>query len=178
MRLAAVVAQAVDRLLGIPLWVFHCADDAIFPVACSDKLVRTMRAANGSGAIGRGAGGGAAAAAAEGDAEGDGSCVRYSRFDRDQVRWKNTKRSRPASCAGYSSVLLVIQVKRRFLTLTHVVFRSAACVAFCSVTAERAGGFYRRGSRAQHGHYGLAHSRGLRLAARTAFRQTISFPLS
>jgi len=57
-----LLQQAVDRLKGIPMWVFHCADDAIFPVACSDKLVRTLNAANSASS----------------------SLVRYSRFERDQ----------------------------------------------------------------------------------------------
>lgn len=33
----------VDRLKGKPIWVFHSADDVIFPVSCSDRLVKTLR---------------------------------------------------------------------------------------------------------------------------------------
>lgn len=34
---------ALKRLVGIPFWVFHSADDVIFPVACSDRLVESLR---------------------------------------------------------------------------------------------------------------------------------------
>ena len=56
-------ARAVARLGGVPLWVVHAADDAIFPVACSDRLVASLRAAPGAGAAG---------------------AVRYTRYDSDQ----------------------------------------------------------------------------------------------
>ena len=55
---------ALDRLKGKPIWVFHSADDVIFPVACSDRLVESLRKVNG---------------------ETQGSnLIRYSRFDSDQ----------------------------------------------------------------------------------------------
>lgn len=61
--------EAVRRLTGIPLWVFHSADDVIFPVRCSDRLVRNLRDA-------------AATVSAAGDDVGD--VVKYTRYDRDQ----------------------------------------------------------------------------------------------
>ena len=50
---------AAQRLSGVPMWCFHSADDVIFSVENSDRLVRTLRQA--------------------GNDE-----VRYSRFERDQ----------------------------------------------------------------------------------------------
>lgn len=55
---------ALDRLKGKPIWVFHSADDVIFPVACSDRLVESLRKVNG-------------------EAQGS-NLIRYSRFDSDQ----------------------------------------------------------------------------------------------
>mmetsp|Transcript_11405 Transcript_11405/g.22620 ORF Transcript_11405/g.22620 Transcript_11405/m.22620 type:complete len:335 (+) Transcript_11405:132-1136(+) len=52
--------RAVELLRGIPMWVFHSADDVIFPVRCSDGLVGALRGAVGDGV------------------------VRYTRFDKDQ----------------------------------------------------------------------------------------------
>jgi len=52
--------RAVELLRGIPMWVFHSADDVIFPVKCSDGLVGALRGAAGDGV------------------------VRYTRFDKDQ----------------------------------------------------------------------------------------------
>lgn len=34
---------ALDRLAGVPVWVFHSQDDAIFDVGNSDRLVRQLR---------------------------------------------------------------------------------------------------------------------------------------
>lgn len=53
-------ALACERLKNIPVWVFHCADDVIFPVKCSDKLVKRLKEVNSR------------------------DVVRYSRFDKDQ----------------------------------------------------------------------------------------------
>lgn len=53
--------RALDRLKDVPIWVFHSADDVIFPVDCSDRLVTALRKSNS-----------------------DKDIVRYSRFDRDQ----------------------------------------------------------------------------------------------
>lgn len=53
---------ALERLQGLPMWIFHSADDVIFPVRCSDQLVKDLRAVN----------------------EEKNDLVRYSRFDRDQ----------------------------------------------------------------------------------------------
>ena len=50
---------AAERLRNVPLWVFHSADDVIFDVANSDRLVRSVRQAGNER-------------------------VRYSRFERDQ----------------------------------------------------------------------------------------------
>ena len=55
---------ARDRLKGKPIWVFHSADDVIFPVACSDRLVESLRKVNGE--------------------TEDTSLIRYSRYDSDQ----------------------------------------------------------------------------------------------
>ena len=52
---------ALDRLKGKPIWVFHSADDVIFPVACSDRLVESLRKVN--------------------DETEGGNLIRYSRFD-------------------------------------------------------------------------------------------------
>jgi len=54
-------ALALDRLKGIPMWIFHSSDDVIFPVKCSDVLVKDLRAVNE-----------------------DKDLIRYSRFDEDQ----------------------------------------------------------------------------------------------
>jgi predicted peptidase len=51
---------ALERLAGLPMWVFHSADDVIFPVSCSDKLVQSLSHVNTKKEI-----------------------VRYSRFDQD-----------------------------------------------------------------------------------------------
>ena len=51
---------ALERLKNIPIWMFHCADDVIFPVSCSDKLVKSLRKVN------------------------DQNVVRYTRFEKDQ----------------------------------------------------------------------------------------------
>jgi predicted peptidase len=50
---------AAERLRNVPLWVFHSADDVIFDVANSDRLVRAVRQAGNER-------------------------VRYTRFERDQ----------------------------------------------------------------------------------------------
>lgn len=34
---------ALERIKGLPVWVFHCKEDRIFPVSCSDKLVASLR---------------------------------------------------------------------------------------------------------------------------------------
>ena len=36
-------ALALQRLKDIPIWIFHSADDVIFPVKCSDQLVSSLR---------------------------------------------------------------------------------------------------------------------------------------
>ena len=36
-------ALAIKRLKDVPIWIFHSADDVIFPVKCSDKLVSSLR---------------------------------------------------------------------------------------------------------------------------------------
>jgi len=55
---------ALERLKGVPIWVFHSADDAIFPVSCSDRLVDSLRKVN--------------------DGLSGEDRVKYTRFDRDQ----------------------------------------------------------------------------------------------
>jgi len=37
---------ALERLADKPLWIFHSADDVIFPVKCSDNLVDSLRKIN------------------------------------------------------------------------------------------------------------------------------------
>ncbi len=54
---------ALERLKGKPMWIFHSADDVIFPVKCSDRLVKDLRIVN--------------------DGMGE-NLIKYSRFDRDQ----------------------------------------------------------------------------------------------
>eukprot|EP00551_Chaetoceros_affinis_P004028 CAMPEP_0203677990 /NCGR_PEP_ID=MMETSP0090-20130426/30281_1 /ASSEMBLY_ACC=CAM_ASM_001088 /TAXON_ID=426623 /ORGANISM="Chaetoceros affinis, Strain CCMP159" /LENGTH=436 /DNA_ID=CAMNT_0050545049 /DNA_START=175 /DNA_END=1485 /DNA_ORIENTATION=- len=56
---------ALERLKGQPMWIFHSADDVIFPVACSDKLVDELRSVNKKERGGR-------------------QMIRYTRFDKDQ----------------------------------------------------------------------------------------------
>lgn len=51
---------ALERLQGKPMWIFHSADDVIFPVECSDRLVKALRDVN------------------------NGDIIKYSRFDYDQ----------------------------------------------------------------------------------------------
>ena len=55
----ALPPLATQRLTPLPLWCFHSADDVIFDVANSDRLVRTLRQAGSTS-------------------------VRYTRFERDQ----------------------------------------------------------------------------------------------
>ena len=82
---------AAQRLSGVPLWCFHSADDVVFSVANSDRLVTTLRRARG-------------------DAGGD--AVRYTRFERDPVskqkqgglsagfpQRRSTPQARPASAS-------------------------------------------------------------------------------
>ena len=82
---------AAQRLSGVPLWCFHSADDVVFSVANSDRLVATLRRAGG-------------------DAGGD--AVRYTRFERDPVskqkqgglsagfpQRRSTPQARPASAS-------------------------------------------------------------------------------
>ena len=57
-------ALALERLKGVPIWVFHSADDAIFPVSCSDRLIDSLRKVN--------------------DGLSGEDMVKYTRFDRDQ----------------------------------------------------------------------------------------------
>ena len=51
---------ALDRLQGIPFWVFHSADDVIFPVRYGDQLVKSLQNVSPP------------------------SLIRYTRYDRDQ----------------------------------------------------------------------------------------------
>lgn len=39
------------ELLKAPFWVFHSVDDEVFPVACSDRLVDSLRKSNGGEAV-------------------------------------------------------------------------------------------------------------------------------
>ena len=64
-------APALERLADIPMWVFHSADDVIFDVSNSDRLVQQLRATRGT-----------TNAAREGNEDDDG-LVRYSRFETD-----------------------------------------------------------------------------------------------
>jgi predicted peptidase len=51
---------ALERLEGLPMWIFHSVDDVIFPVSCSDKLFQSLNRINTKREI-----------------------VRYSRFGKD-----------------------------------------------------------------------------------------------
>lgn len=51
---------AAQRLKDLPIWMFHSADDGIFPVRCSDRFVEAMKKVNSRDAL------------------------RYTRYDRDQ----------------------------------------------------------------------------------------------
>ena len=37
---------ALERLKGLPMWVFHSKDDVVFPVQCSDELMKDIRSLN------------------------------------------------------------------------------------------------------------------------------------
>lgn len=52
---------ALERLTGLPMWIFHSVDDVIFPVSCSDKLFQSLNGINNT----------------------KKEIVRYSRFDQD-----------------------------------------------------------------------------------------------
>jgi len=56
-----VAAPAAPLAVGRRGQVFHSADDVIYPVACADRLVRSLRSVGSNK-----------------------ETVRYSRFDRDQ----------------------------------------------------------------------------------------------
>ena len=56
---------ALDRLGSVPMWVFHSADDVIFPVRCSDQLVASLRGENPQ------------------DARPENGMVRYTRYTHD-----------------------------------------------------------------------------------------------
>lgn len=59
-------AKALERLSGIPIWVFHSADDVIFNIeATSDRLVEQLMTCNNS----------------QGNTAS--SIIRYNRYDRD-----------------------------------------------------------------------------------------------
>ena len=58
--------RAKERLRGLPMWVFHAADDVIFPVGCSDRLVASLQDIGG------------------GRAGVEGGAVRYTRYTHDQ----------------------------------------------------------------------------------------------
>lgn len=64
---------ALERMQDLPMWIFHSQDDVIFPVKCSDQLVKDLRAINNNSNTNANAGRG-----------GDTSIVRYSRFQQDQ----------------------------------------------------------------------------------------------
>ncbi|KAL7580714.1 hypothetical protein ACA910_000999 [Epithemia clementina (nom. ined.)] len=55
----------LERLERVPMWVFHSADDVIFPVRCSDQLVQSLQTNHGSFTSQR------------------ENLVRYSRYSRD-----------------------------------------------------------------------------------------------
>ena len=57
---------ASDRLKGLPMWIFHSKDDVIFPVRCSDELVKDLRPVNDN---------------VEGK---EWDMVQYTRFEEDQ----------------------------------------------------------------------------------------------
>lgn len=56
-------ARAMERLADLPFWVFHSADDVIFDVANSDRLVKQLRQASAT--------------------KGNKDFIRYNRYDKD-----------------------------------------------------------------------------------------------
>jgi predicted peptidase len=64
---------ALERMQDLPMWIFHSQDDVIFPVKCSDQLVKDLRAMNINSNTNANTGKG-----------NDTSIVRYSRFQQDQ----------------------------------------------------------------------------------------------
>ena len=65
-------SQAKDRLVQVPMWVFHSADDAIFPVSSSDRLVQSLQE--------------------EADRLQTKSLVRYTRFEVDPEEFQGAVR--------------------------------------------------------------------------------------
>ncbi|CAJ1948281.1 unnamed protein product [Cylindrotheca closterium] len=61
-------SRALERLTNKPLWVFHSADDVIFDVTNSDRLVEQLRAVNNH---------------SRGSDSTTASIIKYSRYDRD-----------------------------------------------------------------------------------------------
>ena len=80
----ALPPRAIELLRATPMWVWHSADDVIFPVSCSDRLVAALRAANAddAGEIPRPKEGGA----------GGFERLRYTRFDMDQEGFEGSVR--------------------------------------------------------------------------------------
>lgn len=68
--------QALDRLVDIPVWVFHSRDDVIFDVSNSDRLVAQLRERNSSIRTG-------SSLLADGDEVQLDDIIRYSRYDSD-----------------------------------------------------------------------------------------------
>jgi predicted esterase len=67
--------EALDRLKGIPTWVFHSQDDVIFDVRNSDRLVAQLRSAN------QGEGGDVVGTTTVNDK--NNQLIRYSRYTKD-----------------------------------------------------------------------------------------------
>jgi predicted peptidase len=63
----ALPQTALDRLANLPIWVFHSADDVIFDVKNSDRLVQQLRSVLIEG----------------GEATDSSALVKYSRYDQD-----------------------------------------------------------------------------------------------
>ena len=72
---------ALERLQGKPMWIFHSADDVIFPVNCSDRLVKALRDVNSS----------SSSTTTSKDIDST-SMIRYSRFAFDQEGFKGSVR--------------------------------------------------------------------------------------
>jgi predicted peptidase len=73
---------ALQRLKGIPVWVWHSADDVIFPVDCSDRLVKSLTIEN---------------------EDNGGDLIRYSRFDTDPEGFTGSVRGHTAGITASKS---------------------------------------------------------------------------
>lgn len=86
--------MALERLTGIPFWVFHSADDVIFPVVYSDRLVRSLRQ-HASIKAGTGTTGGGSS-----NNNSSSSAIRYTRYESDPIGFKGSVRGHSTGIAA------------------------------------------------------------------------------